>query len=69
MKSVRSKPKPAPVVRLDGRRQAPKVIDWEAKHEARQKIRNFDRAGFNEFNSPVVAKLKRAYFRAYGEKI
>ncbi|WP_066996594.1 hypothetical protein [Mesorhizobium sp. WSM3873] len=68
MKSVR--PKPVRVVRLDGRQQVrSKIIDWAAKYADREKIRNFDRAGFDEFNSPVVAKLKRAYFRAYGEKI
>ena len=57
------------VVRLAGRPAPAAVTDWSAKYAARQKIRDFDRAGFNEFNSPVVAKLKRAYFRAYREKI
>ena len=64
------KQKQVRVVRLDGRQPArTKAIDWSAKYADRAKIRDFDRAGFTEFNSPVVAKLKRAYFRAYGGKI
>lgn len=63
------KPKQVRVVRLNGQQARKPVIDWGEKYAARQKIRNFDRAGFNEHNSPMVAKMKRAYFRTYGEKI
>lgn len=62
LSSVRPKAKPVRVVQLRGGDPVRKAADlaW---------IRKLDRAGLTEHNSETVAKLKRDYFRRYGERV